>query len=99
MSDEGRKYTSQNNYLHETLYTFCYIFGKFGHRDRARRTTEILCRDLSAPLSVARPLKERCKTMKKKIGTVLLTDLQSDGDAGTSTLEYDMLTIGKVLDP
>lgn len=85
-------------YLHEALYAFCNILGEFGDGYGARRATEILCWDLSAPLSVTRPLTKRYEAMKRRTGA-RLTDLKSDGNTRTTTLEHDLLTVHKVLDP
>ena len=87
-----------STYQHETLYAFCHILGEFGNGYGARRATEILCWDLSAPLSITWPLKKRCETMKKKWSNVL-TNLESDGNAGSTTLEHDLLTVDEVPDP
>ena len=45
--------------------------------------------------------KEKCETMKKKKekkGSVL-TNLESDGNAGSTSLKHDLFTVDKVLDP
>ena len=55
-----------STYQHETLYAFRHIFGEFGNRYRAGRAPKIFCWDLSAPLSITRPLKKICETANKE---------------------------------
>ena len=99
MSAGGKKGRKTSNYQYETLYTFCYILGEFGNCNGARRATEILGWDLSAPLSITRPLnKKRCEAMNKE-KTRVLTDLEPDGNAGSTTLKHNLLTVDKILDP
>lgn len=44
-------------YLDETLYTFGNVLCKLGHCDGPRGAPEVFRWDLSAPLSIARPLE------------------------------------------
>ena len=60
-AEEREEHKATSTYQHETLYAFCNILGKFGDGYGARRTTKILCWDLSAPLSITRPLKKERK--------------------------------------
>lgn len=67
MSAEERKKHKASTYQHETLDAFCHILGEFGDGYGTRRATEILCWDLSAPLSITRPLKKsNVRQLKKK---------------------------------
>ena len=66
MSAEERKDRHKaKTYQHETLYAFRNILGEFGNSYGARRATEILCWDLSAPLSVTWPLKKKRKDVRR----------------------------------
>lgn len=95
-SISGRSTESEQcTYVDEALNTFCHVFGKFGPCDWSRRATEVLCRNLPAPLAVARPLRYR-------ISTALLernrsSHFEADGYAWTTALEDGLVTVLETL--
>jgi hypothetical protein len=76
-------------YLDETLHTFSNVLRELGHRDRSRRTPEVLSWDLSAPLAVPWPLENE-ENQQQFLGRLLIPHLKSNRNTGSSPLKNEV---------